>query len=125
MQQRYQSVPPLVLEDADVLELVAKPLRADIEAFETYRYVQAEPLACPIHAFGGVDDAMVSYESLEAWRLHTPLDFQLEMLPGGHLFLQSPQSRLLASIAERFRPAAACIPAGMLLWRGPFLCAES
>lgn len=59
----------------------------------TYFYTPAQPLACPITAFGGTDDADVSEEALVGWSTQTALlgSFAYHLLPGQrHLFLREP-----------------------------------
>ena len=124
VQKRYRSVPPQVLEDADVLELVAKPLRADIEAFETYRYVKAEPLACPIDAFGGA--TMRWCPTIASTRgVCTPATTSSWRCCPADTFSYRVREPAVGVDCGEISSTAAPIPAGMLLWRGPFLCAES
>jgi medium-chain acyl-[acyl-carrier-protein] hydrolase len=78
-------------------------LRADFEAVQTYRYVDAPPLACPIVAFGGRDDDRVSHERLAAWRRQTTADFKLLMAPGDHFFLNTSQLLLLRMLNGELR----------------------
>ncbi len=98
--RRYDSVPRQILDDAEIRELVAPGLRADIHAFETYCYRESTPIESPICAFGGTMDPFVSPQALDAWRAHTAGAFTLEMVPGGHLFLQTAQVHMVSSIAR-------------------------
>ncbi|HEY2511184.1 MAG TPA: alpha/beta fold hydrolase, partial [Polyangiaceae bacterium] len=75
VQERYQSIPETILREPELLKLVLKPLRADLEIHETYSYRPEAPLALPITALGGTADWMVSRPSLEAWREHTSAAF--------------------------------------------------
>lgn len=104
--RRYDSVPRQIFEDADIRQLVLPALRADVKAFETYDYGRCAPMDCPITAFGGVADSLVSSEALDAWRAQTAAGFELEMLPGGHIFQQAALGPLLASIGRRMNSAA-------------------
>ena len=103
--RRYESVPRQIFEDRDIRELVLPALRADVTAFETYNYVASPPMNCPVTAFGGAVDSLVAYAALDAWRAHTAVDFELEMMPGGHIFVLTASGRLLASIGRRMRSA--------------------
>jgi surfactin synthase thioesterase subunit len=44
-------------------------------------------LSCPIHAFGGSDDPVVSEADLHEWGMRTSADFSVQMLRGGHFYL--------------------------------------
>ena len=51
---------------------------------------EAEPvtLSCPIHAFGGSDDPLVSESDLHEWRSRTSGDFSVQILAGRPLLPQ-------------------------------------
>lgn len=65
---------------------------------ETYLHFHGEPLAIPVHVFGGLSDPATTDEGLEAWRSLTSGPFTLRMLPGDHFFLQSARAELLSAI---------------------------
>lgn len=100
VQQRYNAIPALILQDAELLELFWPTLRADFTVLETYEYSGDAPLDCPLAAFGGQDDARVTAESLSAWRSHTTNTFTLEFFDGGHFYLQTQRAALLQSMAR-------------------------
>lgn len=104
--RRYDSVPRQIFDDPDIRDLVLPALRADVTAFETYNYVASPPMDCPVTAFGGAGDSLVGHAALDAWRVHTAGEFELEMMPGGHIFVLTALSRLLASIGRCLRAAA-------------------
>jgi medium-chain acyl-[acyl-carrier-protein] hydrolase len=104
--RRYDSVPRQIFEDTDVRELVLPALRADVTAFETYDYVASSPMNCPVTVFGGAGDSLVRGAALDAWRVHTSAEFELEMMPGGHIFVLTALGRLLASISRRMQNPA-------------------
>jgi medium-chain acyl-[acyl-carrier-protein] hydrolase len=88
-------------------------LRADFEMVQTYAYRDEPPFACPINAFGGLQDIEASREELDAWREQTTGAYSLRMLAGDHFFLNQAQPLLLEmlsqqlsrSIRERLGPA--------------------
>jgi medium-chain acyl-[acyl-carrier-protein] hydrolase len=84
---RYNGVPPLVAQSPELLNHLLPVVRADLAAFETYRYVEEPPLDCPLVAYGGLDDAWVRRDRLEGWERHTSASFRLRMFPGEHFFL--------------------------------------
>lgn len=104
VRSRYDGIPTQILQEPDLLKMFLPLLRADLAVMETYQHQREEPLACPISAFGGLDDRMVNQESLEAWREQTARPFALQMLPGNHFFLNTARSPLLQSIQEQLGP---------------------
>ncbi|MCL5995998.1 MAG: thioesterase domain-containing protein [Chloroflexi bacterium] len=100
MQNRYAGIPAVILQDAELLRLFMPTLRADIKMIETYIHVDDRPLDCPISAFGGLEDAVVSEYELAAWQLQTHAPFSLRMLPGDHFFVQTSQPLLMKAIAH-------------------------
>jgi len=99
IQIRYGGIPAQILGDAELREAFMPILRADIAMVETYAYNDAPPLDCGITVFGGLQDAMVSRTSLEAWRRQTASQFSLHMVAGNHLFLRSASMPMLQLIA--------------------------
>ncbi len=65
---------------------------ADVDLFATYRYRERPPLKCPIIAFGGEEDGIISQDDLNDWCRFTQGGFQLELLPGTHSsYLSDPR----------------------------------
>jgi medium-chain acyl-[acyl-carrier-protein] hydrolase len=94
---------------ASALHLFDKPrwrehffptMRADLEVSDTYRYQPEPPLACPIHAFGGADDATVKPWEWREWGEQTGAEFSGRVLSGSHFFDKAGQAVLLQHIAE-------------------------
>lgn len=50
----YNGTPCAVLEHKELMQIFLPIFRADFLALETYHYQAAEPLGCPISAFGGM-----------------------------------------------------------------------
>jgi medium-chain acyl-[acyl-carrier-protein] hydrolase len=98
--QRYQGIPPEILNSPDVLELLLPALRADIAINETYQYSRARILDCPISAFGGLQDPSTSREELASWQFETTGPFRLRSFPGEHFFIHNAREALLRAIAE-------------------------
>jgi medium-chain acyl-[acyl-carrier-protein] hydrolase len=87
---RDNRIPQQILEQQDLMAVLLGMLRADFTLSEDYRYRAATPLACPITAFGGLQDSEVSHQQLEAWSAETA---------GGHFFWQSKQAELLSLVS--------------------------
>ncbi|MDI1435671.1 polyketide synthase [Polyangium sorediatum] len=86
MQKMGMSSPSLSTNHED-WEAVRPALRADLTALSRYRSGNTSPLPCPITAFGGREDPIVSREDLLAWHALTTNAFRLVTAPGAHLSL--------------------------------------
>jgi surfactin synthase thioesterase subunit len=100
---RLDGTPREVLEHPELMELMLPILRADFSICDTYEYTEAEPLDCPITAFGGLQDAGVPRRNIQAWREQTSRSFSLRMLPGNHFFLHSNETLLLNVLTTQLR----------------------
>ncbi len=87
-----------ILQNAELMELFSPILRADFAINETYVYAPKLLLDCPLSAFGGLEDKLVSRSGLEAWREQTRGVFSVRMLPGDHFFLHGARALLLRAI---------------------------
>jgi medium-chain acyl-[acyl-carrier-protein] hydrolase len=99
---RLGGTPAAVMQNKELMELMLPLLRADFTLYETYTYTPDEPFECPISAYYGEQDHLVSAEALAAWREHTRGPFTLTGIPGNHFFLQSSQDLLLQAISLDF-----------------------
>jgi cytochrome P450/surfactin synthase thioesterase subunit len=61
-------------------------IRADLAMSDLYEYVPAPPLPCPILAFKGREDPIVSIDELAAWRHQTSVRFDMAEVSGSHFF---------------------------------------
>lgn len=104
VQQRYNGIPALILQEPELLELYLSILKADFELLESYRYAGQLTLDCPISAFGGRQDPQATEQELAAWRSYTSQDFTLTMLPGDHFFVQNARPLLLQLIINTLMP---------------------
>jgi medium-chain acyl-[acyl-carrier-protein] hydrolase len=105
--RRYDGTPVALLENPDIMAVFLPTLRADFALSETYVYDDEAPLACPISAFGGLQDAEVSQADLTAWRHQTGGRFALRLFLGGHFFLREQQPALLQAVFQDLRESAA------------------
>jgi medium-chain acyl-[acyl-carrier-protein] hydrolase len=96
--RELHGTPDEVLDNLELRALILPIVRADFAVCETYAYEEDEPLACPISAFGGRQDACVSRADLEAWSVHTRADFSARLLPGDHFFLHQARVQLIRLI---------------------------
>ena len=102
-QQRLRELngtPAPILQEPELMKMVLPLLRCDFELSETYRRERAEPLDCPITALGGLQDAEVEPDGVEAWREVSRGPVDVHMLPGDHFFVHSQRAAVL-QIVER------------------------
>lgn len=104
--RRLKGTPPEVFENKELLRLSLPALRADFEVNETYQYQEERPLDCPIYAYGGLQDPLVTKEHLLAWRHQTTMAFSLKMIPGDHFFLQNSQSKFMSNLSGQLEQLA-------------------
>jgi len=96
------------LTDAELVALVARALRADFKALETYRYQPlTAALHCPVHVFGGKTDAAVSADALRAWAAHAQSPIHVRTFDGGHFFLRTNTQALLHAITTGLKTRSA------------------
>jgi len=86
-----------VIANQELLELVLPILRADFLLCGSFAYGQRQPLAVPIHVFGGKRDT-VKVDELLDWQDETSTGFSLDMFEGHHFYLNDEQARLLRQL---------------------------
>ncbi|HZR97739.1 MAG TPA: alpha/beta fold hydrolase [Chloroflexota bacterium] len=106
LRDRYNGLPDVILQEPELLEIYLPIVRADMRLVETFTCATDAPLACPIAAFGGTEDRMVSRDELAAWSDHTARQFTLQMFDGGHFFVQTARPALLAAVSSILALAA-------------------
>jgi medium-chain acyl-[acyl-carrier-protein] hydrolase len=97
--RRLNGTPKEALEHPELMALLLPLLRGDFSVYESYEYRSEPPLDCPIHAFGGTDDARVTQFDLAAWEAETTARFSVRMFPGDHFFLHAAQHAITHAIA--------------------------
>jgi len=95
----YNWVPEQLLKNRELTTAVLSIFRADVAACESYAYLHETPFACPISAFGGLEDRHVDRSDLLAWREQTLGSFRLRLFPGDHAYFQGCRERLVSAIA--------------------------
>jgi pyochelin biosynthesis protein PchC len=90
-----------VLGQEELLRLTLPVIRGDYKAAETYRYPGGPKLSCPVHAFIGRDDPMVTEDEARAWGNHTTARFTLNTFGGGHFFLVDHQAAVFLSTIKQ------------------------
>lgn len=100
LSERYQALPPMIQEDAELLQLFLPSLRADFNLLETYAYTSKTPLDCPITVFSGLEDVAMTKPHLLNWQQETSTDFNLYFLDGNHFFLHDQTELMSEKILE-------------------------
>lgn len=92
--------PTELVDDAGVRALLLPAVRADLEAWETYRFVPGQPLSVPVTAIAGRTDTSVEAAELRGWGRHTSGPFQFKTVDGGHFFLRDARAEVAAILGE-------------------------
>ncbi|MFC6298496.1 alpha/beta fold hydrolase [Pseudomonas sp. CCM 7893] len=82
------------LANHELMQLMLPILRADFLLCGSFHYGEREPLAMPIHVFGGKQDS-VRAEQLLDWQEDTTTGFSLDMFEGHHFFLMQQETSVL------------------------------
>lgn len=98
--RKLGGTPPEVFAQPELLDLFIPILRADFEMGETFTYTIADPLPCPISAFGGTEDPEISDEDVANWERYTGGGFRIRRFPGDHFFLHQCEAEVIAAIVE-------------------------
>jgi medium-chain acyl-[acyl-carrier-protein] hydrolase len=98
--RRLNGTPSELLDDPELMQFIVPVIRADFELCETYQYSGEPPLACPISAFGGLEDDQAGQDELEAWREQTTSLFRIHLFPGDHFYLHEFQPLLVEALSS-------------------------
>ncbi|MEV4615572.1 alpha/beta fold hydrolase [Kitasatospora sp. NPDC049258] len=90
-----------LLADPEIRALALPAVRADYAALSGYLPGPAEPLRCPVTALVGDADPVTAVADAGAWERYTAAGFDLEVLPGGHFYLNGRQDEIAAVISRR------------------------
>lgn len=82
------------LANRELMVLMLPILRADFLLCGSFRYGAREPLAIPLHVFGGKQDSVRADELLD-WQEETSIGFSLDMFEGHHFYLHAEEAQLL------------------------------
>lgn len=96
--RRLNGTPHELLEVPEATELFLPLMRADFELVDTYAYEAEDPLSCPITAYGGLEDELISLESLREWQKQTYAACRQRMFPGDHFFIHYPGNTFLTAL---------------------------
>jgi medium-chain acyl-[acyl-carrier-protein] hydrolase len=100
--RRFNGTPKELLENPELTQLFLPTIRADFEVVETYVYEPDEPLACPIHAYGGLEDPSVPAEHLKEWQKLTSGPCKVRMFPGDHFYIHTCAADVINMLRRDF-----------------------
>ncbi len=112
VQQRYGGISEAVLAEPELLEMILPPMRADFAAYEKYRHRVRGRLTCPLTAFAGSRDPVVSETAVAAWADHTSGPFRFHAIPGDHFFLAEHREQVLGIVSRSLRTDEAGFSSG-------------
>jgi medium-chain acyl-[acyl-carrier-protein] hydrolase len=104
---RLNGIPPEVLSDPELLEMVLPALRADFELAETYRPLPGGLLDCPVVAYLPAHDPEVDYAGVLRWREVTTGEFSIRVFRGDHFYLKGGRPDVLGAVRDDLRPERA------------------
>jgi medium-chain acyl-[acyl-carrier-protein] hydrolase len=97
---RLGATPPSVLARRDLMSLVLPAVRADLAVAATCQAHDATPIACPLTAFAGADDAAIEPGALTAWGRSTSGPFRLRLFDGRHFYLSHAADDLVRELLQ-------------------------
>jgi medium-chain acyl-[acyl-carrier-protein] hydrolase len=92
-----------VLANRELMDLLIPVLRADFQMNEQYLYTPEPALDCPIHSFRGLQDELMTYDEVAAWREQTTGAFRLRAIPGGHFFINDARALISQIVSHDLR----------------------
>lgn len=87
-----------ILDSVELRDLILRVTRNDYKAIETYQYPPGPPLTCPITVLVGDSDPQVTTEEAAAWAGYSTAEFDLQIFPGGHFYLETCRAEVTAAI---------------------------
>lgn len=93
-------IPEEVLGSPELLSLVLPVFRADMEIYDTFRYVAGEPLHAPVSIYVGEEDHTVPREQAAAWGELTDAGSALTSFPGDHFFIMSQRDAVIGALSK-------------------------
>lgn len=105
--RKYEGTPSEIFAHKELLDMVLPTLRADFAIADGV--MPAQPVGCPLIAYGGDQDPHAPLDSLEKWRELTRGEFRTRVFSGKHFFLRTAREPLLTALREdltRWMPPA-------------------
>ena len=90
-----------LLGDDELVRMILPAVRGDYKAVETYRHRGGPELGSPICVLVGDSDPVTSVDDARAWQGHTTASCLLEVLPGGHFYLNAQAASVQRTILRQ------------------------
>jgi surfactin synthase thioesterase subunit len=90
-----------VFNHPSLLRLTLPALRADYRMLDDYTYVPGPGLDCPVVALAGDRDPRVAVDKVARWERETQAGFAMQVLPGGHFFVDEHLPYIAETIGSR------------------------
>ncbi|MFF5706519.1 thioesterase II family protein [Streptomyces sp. NPDC012794] len=108
----FGGLPPEVLEDEAVQELLLPHLKADFRMVAGYRYRPGTPLAVPVTLLNGTEDPHVSAAALDAWSRECAAPPDRHWTDGGHFYFEDRPDAVTSVLRPLARTAAGATRTG-------------
>ncbi|MFE5856023.1 thioesterase II family protein [Streptomyces sp. NPDC056500] len=105
-------LPQALLDRPEWLTALLPVVRGDLALCSDAGGVDRSPLPVPVHAFGGVEDRLVTVPEIREWSAYTTAESAVEVLPGGHFFIREEEDHFLGRLQlllERYENAPGLI----------------
>jgi medium-chain acyl-[acyl-carrier-protein] hydrolase len=99
--------PPAVLENDELMAMFLPVLRADFAVAGQLCRRSGRPVSAPITVFGGDSDSEVPGARLAGWTAHSTADCVVQVLSGGHFFLDESSEHVIAGVGRPLQAAEA------------------
>ncbi|MCX5381116.1 thioesterase II family protein [Streptomyces sp. NBC_00091] len=103
----FGGLPPEVMEDETMQELLLPHLKADFRMVAGYRYRPGAPLAVPVTLLNGTEDPHISAPALEAWSRECAAEPDRHWADGGHFYFEDRPDAVTSVLRPLARDAAA------------------
>ncbi len=101
VQRRYGGIPPQVVQERELLQMLLPALRADLQLAETYQHRPRPGLDCPVSALTGAADPLASERQMAGWSACTARGFEQRLIPGDHFFVQNHAASVIEFVRSR------------------------
>ncbi|HLH58914.1 MAG TPA: alpha/beta fold hydrolase [Streptosporangiaceae bacterium] len=101
---RLNGIPPEVLGEPELLDMLLPALRADFELAETYQPLPGGGLDCPVTAYLSTGDPEVDDAGVLPWQEVTAGKFAMRVFRGDHFYLKAGRPDVLDAIRADVLP---------------------
>jgi medium-chain acyl-[acyl-carrier-protein] hydrolase len=99
----YGALPTEITADPDMKEVFLSITKKDMELLDTYIYTPEPLINVPLTILGGIDDHVITLDTLQGWKELTSASCEILQLPGDHFFLRTSEAILLEKIVNTLK----------------------